>query len=335
MPKAPKMKDVAAAAGVSPMTVSRAFKRDTSVNAETREKILKAADDLGYVFDSTASNLRSQKSGFVAVTIPSLDNSNFADTVGAITDVLSPHGMQILMGATGYDVVHEERLIEQFLGRRPEAIIVTGGQHTERTRRMLKNAGIPVIETWDLPEEPLGHVVGFSNAATMEEMVDHLVGLGKSHISFIGGDSQGDTRGSDRRRGFLEALRKRGLPTDRLIDTGKAPVAMRQGAAAMAKLLQGFSDTDAVVCVSDLSAFGALTECQRRGINVPQDMVIAGFGAYDISEVCVPTLTTIDASSSEIGRMAGQLVLELLKDNLGPARVLEVQPNILVRQSTG
>jgi DNA-binding LacI/PurR family transcriptional regulator len=100
----------------------------------------------------------------------------------------------------------EERLIEQLLRRRPEAIVVTGGNHTPRARRMLENAGIPVIETWDLPETPIDHVIGFSNAQAVRSMVDHFVGRGLTRIAFIGGDVSRDTRGADRRAGFIAAM---------------------------------------------------------------------------------------------------------------------------------
>ena len=96
--KAPTMADVARLAGVSPMTVSRAFKRDASVSETTRSAILEAADQLGYVFDSTASNLRSQRTDFVAVTIPSINNANFADTVRGLSDGLKARGLQLLLG---------------------------------------------------------------------------------------------------------------------------------------------------------------------------------------------------------------------------------------------
>ncbi|MEY4873296.1 MAG: hypothetical protein RLZZ563_2626, partial [Pseudomonadota bacterium] len=119
--KAPTMADVARTAGVSPMTVSRAFKQDSSVSEATRASILRAAEDLGYVFDSTASSLRSQRTDFIAVTIPSINNANFADTVGGLSDGLKDRGLQILLGYTNYDIHEEERLVEQLLRRRPEA----------------------------------------------------------------------------------------------------------------------------------------------------------------------------------------------------------------------
>lgn len=334
--KPPTMADVARRSGVSSMTVSRAFKRDGSVNQETRETILAAAEELGYVFDSTASNLRSQRTDFVAVTIPSLNNANFADTVRGLADGLAARGLQILLGYTNYDVREEERLIEQLLRRKPEAIVVTGGKHTPRARKLLSNARIPVVETWDLPEEPIGHVVGFSNAHAVREMVDHFVTAGYRKIAFIGGDADRDTRGTDRRAGFIAALIAHGLDASRLIAAGAPPISMREGANAMGQLLERYPDTEAVICVSDLSAFGALTECQRRGIPVPERIAIAGFGDYEIGEICVPSLTTINAFAREIGAKTTQLILDVLDGQLTmdePGRIL-IRPELIVRQSS-
>lgn len=329
------MADVARLAGVSPMTVSRAFKTDSSVSETTREAILKAADGLGYVFDSTASNLRSQKTDFVAVTIPSINNANFAETVRGLSEGLKPRGLQILLGYTDYDMAEEERLIEQFLRRRPEAIVVTGGRHTPRARRMLENAGIPVIETWDLPEDPIGHVVGFSNADAVRGMVDHFVARGLTRIAFIGGDTTRDTRGADRRAGFIAAMQAHGLDASRLIAGGPPPISMREGAEAMGRLLDTLPDTQAVICVSDLSAFGALTECQRRAIAVPGRLSIAGFGDYEIAGIAVPALTTINPFPRDIGARTAALILEVLDgEQASPARIA-ISPELLIRQSTG
>lgn len=335
MARPPTMKDVARQAGVSVMTVSRAFKADSSVNEDTRARIRRVADELGYVFDSTAANLRAQKSDFIAVTIPSLNNANFADTVGAMAKRLGDAGLQVLLGYDNYDVIEEERLIEQLLRRRPEAIVVTGGQHTDRARHLLKSATIPVIETWDLPRDPIGHVVGFSNAASMEQMVAHLVGEGYRRIAFLGGEVNEDTRGADRKLGFVAAMDRRGLATDRMIGAGPPPVSMHEGAVAMARLLRDHPDTEAVVCVSDLSAFGALTECARRGVAVPGDIAVAGFGAYDIASVCVPTLTTINPFPPLIGTRTADLILSL-RDGAGPVtpQVVKIAPVLTLGGST-
>lgn len=328
------MTDVARLAGVSPMTVSRAFKADSSISGATRQAILHAADTLGYVFDSTASNLRSQKTDFVAVTIPSINNANFADTVRALSDGLKSRGLQILLGTTDYDMTEEERLIEQLLRRRPEAIVVTGGNHTPRARRMLENAGIPVIETWDLPETPIDHVIGFSNAQAVRGMVDHFVGRGLTRIAFIGGDVSRDTRGADRRAGFIAAMQAHGLDASRLVAAGPPPISMREGAEAMARLLDSLPDTEAVICVSDLSAFGALTECQRRGVPVPDRISIAGFGDYEIAGISVPSLTTINPHPRDIGNRAVTLIEDLMDGKqTAPARIV-ISPDLILRQSS-
>ena len=328
------MADVARLSGVSPMTVSRAFKRDASVSDSTRDAILKAADQLGYVFDSTASNLRSQKTNFVAVTIPSINNANFADTVRGLSEGLKARGLQILLGTTDYDIHEEERLIEQLLRRRPEAIVVTGGQHTPRARKLLENAGIPVIETWDLPAAPIGHVVGFSNAAAIQRMVEHLVSRGLKRIAFIGGDADRDTRGTDRRAGFIAAMQAMQLDATRLIDAGVPPISMREGAQAMGRLLDTLPDTEAVICVSDLSAFGALTECQRRGVDVPGRISIAGFGDYEIAGIAVPSLTTLNPFPRDIGERTAALILDVLDGVQTSPATLAIYPRLLPRESS-
>lgn len=329
------MIDVARLAGVSTMTVSRAFRLEGSVSEKTRTSVMDAAERLGYVFDSTASTLRSQRTGFVAVTIPSINNANFADTVRGLSEGLKQHSLQILLGTTDYDTAKEEELIEQLLRRRPEAIVLTGGKHTERARRLLRNAGIPVVETWDLPEDPIGHVVGFSNAAAVGDLVDHLVETGRRRIAFIGGDTDRDTRGADRRLGFIEAMQRHALPADRLIAAGTPPISMREGANAMACLLADRPDTEAVVCVSDLTAFGALTECERRGIPVPNRVAIAGFGDYEIAGICVPSLTTVDPQPEEIGRMSARAILDARGAGAtGKPLTLKIPTQLRIRQSS-
>ncbi|MFN3847534.1 MAG: LacI family DNA-binding transcriptional regulator [Paracoccaceae bacterium] len=328
------MADVARIAGVSPMTVSRAFKRDSAVSEATRKAILTAAEDLGYVFDTTASNLRSQKTDFIAAIVPSINNANFADTVRGLSEGLKDRGLQILLGYTDYDMVEEESLIEQLLRRRPEAIVVTGGRHTPRARRLLENAAMPVIETWDLPDNPVGHVVGFSNAQAVRGMVDHFVAQGLTRIAFIGGDASRDTRGADRRAGFVNAMKEHGLDATRLIAAGQPPISMREGAEAMERLLETLPDTQAVICVSDPSAFGALTECQRQGIDVPGRMSIAGFGDYEISAVSVPSLTTINPHPNQIGTETAKLILEMLDYPDNPPKRVQIIPHLLIRQSS-
>ncbi len=330
------MSDVAKLAGVSAMTVSRALKPGTYVSEATRAQIREAADELGYVLNSAAAGLSSRKTGFVAVTIPSINNANFADTLRGLTERLRGSRLQILLGYTDYDVTREEQIIAQFLSRQPEAIVVTGGAHTDKCRRYLERTDVPIVEIWDLPKSPVDRVVGFSNAEAAQIMVRHLFEQGYRKIAFLGGDTSRDPRGLDRRHGFVDAMKALGLDPSRLVDAGTPPVAMREGAVAMRALLKTWPDTEAAMCVSDLSAYGAITECQRLGKSVPGDLAIAGFGAYDIAEMAIPSITTIDVSANRIGTLAAESILMGLDQSDAEAvpTAVTVTPKLLVREST-
>lgn len=310
------MADVAARVGVSKMTVSRALNRSASSDRVTsealRQRILQACEEMGYVIDQTARTFSSKRSGFVAVLIPSLNNSNFSETAQGITAALEARGLQVLLGYTDYRVETEERLLRAMLARRPEGVILTGGAHTPAARAMLQAAGVPVVETWDLPAEPIGHTVGFSNAEAAAAMVRHLHGKGYRRIAFIGGTSNRDTRGADRQAGYAQAIRELGLPDGRVISFGQPPISMAQGGEAIVQLVRQWPDVDAVICVSDLSAFGALMECRRRGWEVPGRIAIAGFGDFEVARACHPRITTVAVDCEGIGRTAGELLLRMI-----------------------
>ncbi len=328
------MADVARLAGVSPMTVSRALRQNTSVSNATRERIRAAADQLGYVVDLTASAFSSRRSGFVAMTIPSINNANFADTARGLTEGLQDSGLELLLGYTDYDTAEEERMVEAFLRRRPEAIVVTGGAHTDRCRVLLKGSGVPVIETWDLPTDPIDRVVGFSNADAGARVARHLYDQGHKNIGFIGGDGARDTRGADRQLGFVRALKKLGLPTNRLVTDLTPPITMREGAEAMQRLLSRWPDTSAVMCVSDLSAFGAMNAALRQGLRVPEEIAVAGFGAYDLSEHALPGITTVDAQAHRIGGETARVILAALAEDQTIEKIVNLRVRLLARAST-
>lgn len=331
--KQPTMADIARIAGVSTMTVSRAFKNDGSVNDKTRAIIVKAANKLGYVFNATASSLRMQKTDFIAAIIPSLNNANFSDTISGLSSVLSHRGIQALLGYSNYNMLEEEHLIEQLLRRRPLAIVVTGGSHTKQATHLLSNANIPVVEIWDCPALPIGYYVGFSNARAIEGLVRHFHQAGYKKIAFLGGDSVEDRRGYDRRQGFIKAMKSFGLDVSRLIAMGEPPLSMEDGAQAMARLLSQHPDTEAVIGVSDLCAFGAITECQRQGVTVGVDIAMAGFGNYQISDICIPRLTTIDVQARGIGELAGQMLLDLF-DQKTDVQNIKIEPRLIIRESS-
>jgi LacI family transcriptional regulator, gluconate utilization system Gnt-I transcriptional repressor len=295
------MQTIADLAGVSAMTVSRALKNDAPISQRTRKRVLAAVERVGYVPDLSARVLASRRSGFIGTLVPSLNNSNFAETVGGMSEVFDPAGLQMLLGDTEYSLTREESLLLAFLQRRPEAIILTGGVHSKRSRQLLLRAGIPSVEIWELPKKPIGHVVGFSNREAGASIVRYLHGRGRKRIGFIGSSGKEDTRGHERQLGYRQAVYELGLPAGRVVSVGEPAASMEQGA-------------DAIVCVSDLSAFGVLAEAQRRGIAIPGMLALAGFGDFEVARCSHPRLTTIAIDCHDIGRRAAEVVLCSLEE---------------------
>lgn len=332
------MTDVAALAGVSPMTVSRAFKTPERVSAAARERISQAVEELGYVLDLTAGTLASNRSGFIAALVPSINSSNFSDTIRGLSDVVEKKGLQLLLGFTDHSVSREEQLIETMLRRRPEGVVLTGSQHTERARRMLSDANVPVVETWDIPSKPIGSIVGFSNQSASRALVRRLVEQGYKEIGFIGNASDRESRNAERCAGYEEAIAEAGLPKGRVISFGKPPISMEQGAEALVQLVTRYPKIDAVVCVSDMSAFGAIMECHRRGWAVPGRIAVAGFGNFEVASNCHPRISTISIDCYDMGRSAGRILLRAIDANsegesLLPETVL-IAYQVLEREST-
>ena len=331
----PTMTDVARLAGVTSMTVSRALRDGNSVSEETRKRIAKAADSLGYVVDRAAAGLKAGRTGFVGVIIPTLNNSNFAETVQGVTDRLAESQRQVLLGYTNYDAREEERVIESILVRRPEAMVVTGSDHTPKSRRMLEHADIPIVEIWDLPADPIDLVVGFSNREAGRILTRHLYDNGYRRIAFVGGTATQDRRGIDRRVGYEGEIHQLGLEPH-VLAFGEPPITINQGASALGFLQQRWPDLDAVICVSDLLAFGLLMECNRRGITVPRTLAVAGFGNYDLAQCVVPSLTTVDVGARSIGVKAADAVLKAI--DAGGERSLKAlvsgEISLVVRNST-
>jgi len=306
------MRDVAKAAGVSRMTVSRALKKDSPVSKDTRDRILKIVREMNYVPDQMAGSLTTKRSGFVAALVPSLNNLHFAETVQALTESLEEIGQQILLGHTDYSADREEQLVEAMLRRRPEAIVLSYDGHSERTVSLLCEAQVPVIELWERPDDPVGHTIGFSNRTAAADMTRELLSLGYRNIAFLGEASDDWTRGAERRLGFCDAMSAAGLSSHRIVQQGRPPMSIEEGADALPVLLARFPDTDCVFCVSDAPAFGVLSALRVAGKRVPEDIGVAGFGNFEVSRFASPSISTVVVDPRRIGTEAGRLIARVL-----------------------
>jgi LacI family gluconate utilization system Gnt-I transcriptional repressor len=335
--KRPTIREVSRLAGVSRMTVSRVIRNLDLVLPETRERVRKAIADLGYVPDRAAGSLASHRTGFIALVLPTLTNANFAAVAHGLTEALRLADYHLLIAYTDYSLDEEERQLKNLLARRPEAIVLTGAVHRRTASRILLAADIPVLEIADLPRHPIEHAVGFSNYQAGRTAARYLVERGYSRIGAAGSSNEGDVidqRGEERLRGFEDELRLSGMPTQWVLRHGHAPVSYDHGAKVIGILIEREPRLEAVFAVSDLSAVGVVMECQRRGVRVPGDLSVMGFGDFEIGREINPPLTTIHVDFRALGQRTGQLILDLMSGrSKGIPQVIDVGLKVLERAS--
>jgi len=328
-----RIEDVAVLAGVAPITVSRAFRMPEKVSATTRARIERVVHETGYIPDLIAGSLASQKSRMVALLVPTIANPVHSDIVQGVSDVLRPAGYEVLLGNTGYSMEVEHHLVMTFIGRRADGLVLTGAAHQPETVRHLRAAKVPVVETWELPDDPIDMAVGFSNRMAAAEMTRHLIDRGYRNLAIIGHDAAADTRAAARVEGFRSTVRGYGM-ADPVVWLVPGPTTAEKGAQAVCVVVEANPKTDAVFFVSDMMAIGALLECQRRGWNVPGRVAIAGFGGSEIGALTNPPLTTVHVARRTIGEQAAQLLLRCLKGEPIETKQINVGFEIKIRQST-
>jgi LacI family gluconate utilization system Gnt-I transcriptional repressor len=323
------LEDVARIAGVSAITVSRVVNRPELVRPETVAHVQRAIARTGYVPNLLAGGLASRRSRLVAAVVPTVAHSMFVEAVEALTDRLWDAGYHVVLALTGYST-REEALVTELLGRRPDALFLVGVNHTPETRRRILSAQIPVVEVWDLSETPLDMVVGFSHEKVGAAVAEHLVAKGYRRFASVWAT---DARASRRRRGFLDALARHGLEEVGASLT-PAPSTQTAGRRGMAEILARGGRPDAVVCSSDTFAHGVLAEARARGLEVPRDVAVMGFGDLEFAADTVPALSTVRVDRAGIGRIAAESLLASLEGEPPARKVVDVGFAIVDRETT-
>lgn len=327
------MREVADRAGVSKITVSRLLRDPDSVSKRLRPRVEAAIRDLGYVPNRLAGGLASTRTQMIPVIVPALTNSVFADIVQGVHDVLISRGYQILLGNTNYSPDQEEALISALLGWFPEGIIVTGTHHSPGGRAVLETSGIPVVEVMGLGDQPLDMNVGFSNFRAGYEMAEFLVDRGYRRIAFVGALMDLDLRAAERRDGCRAALAERRLQIDLGLDCPERST-VRLGSELIRRVLDESPEVDAVFFANDVLAVGAILECQRLGLRVPERVAIAGFNGLDIGAEVNPGLTTVISPRYRMGHIAAEMLFTRLAGEEVENKIVDTGFEIVERQST-
>ncbi|MDQ0139496.1 LacI family DNA-binding transcriptional regulator [Cupriavidus necator] len=326
LPKSVTLHDVAREAGVSLITASRALSNPGMVSEKTIARVQRAVAVTGYIPNLLAGGLKSKRSLMVAALVPNIAVAQFLPTVKALTDALDAAGYQLILGQTGYDHAREEALLGTMISRRPDGIVVTGLVHAQAARERLRRAGIPVVETWDLSDRPVDMSVGFSHVKVGSSVAGYFLGKGWRRLGIATGD---DHRASVRREGFVSTVGHE-VPTVVV----PAPSSLALGRQALAGLLEQDPRIQAIYCSSDQLAQGVMVEALARGLRIPEDLAICGFGDADFAAHLNPSLTTVHVDGAAIGALAARLLLDRCQGKAISEPVIDVGFRIVEREST-
>ena len=311
-PKKPDSIDaVAAAAGVSVMTVSRVMRGKANVAAKTRDRVMAAVEQLGYVHNRLASSLASSTSAQIGVIIPSLRNIVFPEVLAGITDTLESTDYQAVIGVTDYDLDRELRLVNSMLAWRPAGIIIANTTHHDETRALLTRAQIPVVEIMEVAANPIDMNIGIDHYQVGQKMASCLLDKGYRRFAYLGSDHKTDHTAAKRYQGFVAGL-SQGKGEMILSVTASEPSSISLGRENMTALLTRRKEFEAVYFSNDAVAAGAMMCCLEAKLDIPGDIGIAGFGGLEIARAMPIPIATIYSPRYEMGQHSAQLIMDRL-----------------------
>ncbi|MGR3592487.1 MAG: LacI family DNA-binding transcriptional regulator [Limimaricola soesokkakensis] len=332
MSKRVTLAEVAARAGVSPITVSRALRRPDTVQAETRARIDVAVAALGYVPDPAARALATGRADVIGVLIPSATNAVFTDVLSGIYDCLAESRFDVQYGITRYEPATEEKLLGVFLRQRPAGLIIAGIDQTEAARRLLDRANCPVVQIMETGPDPVDMMVGFSHHDAAAAATRHLIDRGYRRPGFLG--ARMDPRTQRRFAGFRAEAEAHGVFDPDRLETTDLPSSVGCGAELLRALLARHPETDAVFCNNDDLALGALFEAMRMKIPVPEQLGICGFNDLEMMRAAEPPLTSVRTNRFEMGTRAAEMIRARLEGRATGPALVDLGAQVQERRST-
>jgi LacI family transcriptional regulator/LacI family repressor for deo operon, udp, cdd, tsx, nupC, and nupG len=330
------IEDIARKAGVSHTTVSRALRDSTLISPKVREEIKQLAREMGYVPNSIARSLQTQRTNTIGVVVTSIADPFFSEVVEGIEQIARTSGLSVLLSTSHRDVDLEIAAIDNFHRRRVDGILVADSRISKHDTKQLGQIAVPTVFIHSQTEDPpeIFNSVSVDDCLGAKLAVEHLVSLGHTAIGYLG---VGDRSRSNQQRleGYQKVLSEAGLPqkADWVAISDEYNVRTSDvvtGQQMLSKLVA--AGVTGIFCYNDMVAVGALLACQELGISVPQDLSIVGFDGIALGSYVTPPLTTVRQPMLEIGRSAMQMLLDLLQEKTVENCVLS--PYLLKRGSS-
>jgi LacI family transcriptional regulator len=326
--------DIAKKLGLSAMTVSRALTGNREVSDKTRQRVLRTASALGYQPNRWARSLVTRRSSIVGVVIPDIAHSFFAEITFGIEEVCEKAGYNLLLCHSRGDAEREKSEVAMLAGSRVDGLIIASVQpeNTSGPFARLREAGVPIVLIDRFFSKAEFMSVRVDDRAVGRVSAECLIELGHRRIAMIQGP--GLSPATQRRRGFLDALKAHGIAVENdYMVTGDFEI--EGGRRAMQKLLDLRQAPTAVFAANDPMAIGALYACRDAGVQVPQQVSVIGAGNIEGPHHPNPFLTTVDWPRIELGRAAATMLLHAMTSSEELKLETKVfEPKVLIRQST-
>jgi LacI family repressor for deo operon, udp, cdd, tsx, nupC, and nupG len=328
----PRIGDVAARAGVSTATVSRTLASPDQVRPKTREAVMKAVRETGYILNVAARNLRTSRSHAVLAVLPDASNIFFSQVLRGISDTLHQHGYSLVIADTANDPAREREHAAFVQGGRVDGVLLLNGRLLPSPAAKRNGHRVPTVSLCErIPGSRLPHVET-ANREAARAMTEHLLQLGHRRIGYLRGPAA-NVLEHDRYAGFCDALAAAGLPLDpQLVQSGDFTIAAGEAAAKSYLALPQLPD--AVFACNDAMAMGLIRGFTAAGVAVPDRISIAGFDDIEFAAAYIPALTTVHQSRGDIGARAAAMLIDLMQGNKLASREVRMSAEVIVRDST-
>jgi LacI family transcriptional regulator len=330
---APTLEDVAKSAGVSTATVSRCLNTPERLVESTRERVMKAVEQLGYTPNFGARVMAAKRTFTIGAIIPTMENAIFARGLQAFQEELHRRGFTLLVSSSAYQPDVEEEQIRTLVSRGADGLLLIGYDRDASIYDYLESQEVPSIVAWTYQATAQRPSVGFENRASMRDLTQEVLRLGHSKIGVISGVRNGNDRARERVEGIEEALVSKGFATDKM-KVVETYYDVECGARAFDELMDQKERPTAVICGNDVLAAGALRQARERGFDVPGDVSITGFDDIELSRIVVPALTTVHVPHREMGRIAARELADMVEGKSSGTST-KLQAELRLRESLG
>jgi LacI family transcriptional regulator len=325
------IEDVAKAAGVSRQTVSRAMNDKNEISQETKERVMRAVDELGYRPNRMAQSMVTQRTYSVGMLVADITNPFFPEITRGVQDVAQASGYNVFVCNTDDRPDLELQELRSLAAQGVDGIIVFSHNSTEEDMQLFANRYQPmVLFNWEF-EHPNVSTMMVDNVLGARLAVDHFAATQRGEIGMLTNNSP--TYFSSRRLlGFKQAVLAHALPfaDDRIVPEFAN---LDGGYRATRQLLNRYPEINAIFTFNDLMAIGSLRACSERGLRVPEDIAVIGFDDIQFARMTTPALTTIRVDKYAIGQMAMSRLLEMIEHPNEAFPPIHIDPELMIRET--